>query len=58
MARRRRDGEDEGSTALWCMEEKVCTEGRRLALNIYTRRPKQTNNQPHNHNTNITINYN
>jgi hypothetical protein len=35
MACRRRDGEDEGSTTLWCKEEKVCTEGRRLALNIY-----------------------
>jgi hypothetical protein len=47
MARQRRDGEDEGNTTLWCEEEKVCIEGRRLALNMYTRHGQ--NNQVINH---------
>jgi hypothetical protein len=38
MARRRRDEKDEDSATFWCEEEKVYTEGRCLALNMYTRR--------------------
>jgi hypothetical protein len=41
ITRRWRDGKDQGNTTLWCEEEKICTGGRRLALNMYTGRNKK-----------------